>query len=155
MSMKSLAVGLCMFILAAPWLHAIGVSFLVMETGLAPDNATSQYSVMWENSLLEVFFDSGYIVTNAPRMRLTDAAAPEGFPVEAERDHEDARDGGMDYFLIAIVDHPSHDVSLRLFSTRSREVVAEITHAGGPAWNSREEHENIRRSVRAMAALLR
>jgi len=152
---KPLAAGICMFVLAVSGIHATGVSFLVLETGLPLDSAASQYSTMWENGLLEVFFDSGHIVSNASRIRLLDGVSTEGLPPEAEKDYEDARIGGMDYFLVAIVDHPSHNVSLRLFSTRSRDLLAEKAHEGGIAINSREEHESIRRTAWAMAAFLR
>jgi len=152
---KPLALGLCMFVLAVSGIHAIGVSFLVLETGLPQGSATSLYSTAWENGLMEVFFESGHIVSNASRIRLLDTVATEGLPPEAERDYEDARIGGMDYFLVAIVDHPSHDVSLRLFSTRSGNMIAEKTYTGRPVWNTREEQENIRRAVREIAVFLR
>ena len=155
MPVKSFAVALCASLIAASGLHATGVSFLVMETGLPAGDAASQYSALWENGLMEAFFESGRIVSNAPRIRLADATVPDGFPPEAERDYREARDGGMDYFLIAIVDHPSHDVSLRLFSTRSKDMIAKKAHVGAAAWNTREERENIRRAVMAMAAFLR
>jgi len=152
---KSFVVGLCMCTLVMSGLHATSISFLVMETGLPADSDASQYSAMWESGLLEVFFESGHIVSNAPRIRLSGAEVPEGFPPDAEKSYEDARIGGMDYFLIAIVDHPSHDVSLRLFSLRSRDMIAERAYSGREVWNTREERENIRRAVMEMAAFLR
>jgi len=155
MSVKSFAAALFMCAVSVSGIRAANVSFLVMETGLPRESATSQYSVMWENGLLEVFFESGHIVSNAPRMRLAGDVSREGFPPEAERDRQDAANGGMDYFLIAIVDHPSHNVSLRLFGAASGEMIAQRTHAGSQAWNTREEHESIRSAIRAMAAFLR
>jgi len=150
---KSFVVGLCLCALVAAGLCATNVSFLVMETGLPPESAASQYSAVWENGLLEVFFESGHIVSNAPRVRLADATVPEGFPPDAEKHYRDAIAGGMDYFLIAIVDHLSHDVSLRLFSTRSGDMIAQMSYAGSAVWNTREERENIRRAVMEMARL--
>jgi len=155
MSVKSVALGLCVCMIAAGGARAANVSFLVMETGLPPGSSETRYSALWEDGLLEVFFESGHIVSNAPRMRLTNAVVPEGFPPEARKDYEDARNGGMDYFLIAIVDHSSQNVSLRLFSTRSLEPIAEKAYAGGSAASPSEERESVRRAVSAMAAFLR
>ncbi|MCL2600795.1 MAG: hypothetical protein FWD88_06410, partial [Treponema sp.] len=155
MPLKSIAIGLFMCAVAVSGLYAANVSFLVMETGVPRDGASSRYSIMWENGLLEVFFESGHIVSNAPRMSLTDTVISEGFPSEAARDHADARNGGMDYFLIAIIEHPSRDVSLRLFTTTSQKMIAERAYPGSSTRTVREENENIRTAVREMAAFVR
>ena len=152
---KALAAGILMCALAAPALFAANVSFLVMETGLPKESASSQYSALWESSLMDVFFESGHIVSNAPRIRLARAPDPGEFPPEAETDYADAIVGGMDYFLIAIVDYSSRDVSLRLFRTRSGDLVAERSHEGCLAASAREETESVRSAAREMAALLR
>lgn len=152
--MKSLVAGLFAFVAAAAALPAANVSFLVIDAGESRDAAAGRLAAAWENGLLEFFFESGRIVSTAPMMRLDEAPGP-GLPPEAERDLEDARIGGMDYFLIAVVDRRSRDVSLRLFRVSSGGQIAERANAGDPERCAREEGENIRRAAGEMAALLR
>jgi len=151
---NSFVAGLCMCV-AASGLYASSVSFMIAETGMSQGSADDRYSALWESSLMEAFFESGHIVSSAPRIRLAEPPPPNGFPHEAKKDYEDAGSGGMDYFLVAIVDIASRDVSLRLFSTRDMELVAHKTYTAATPARSREESESIGRAAREMAAFLR
>jgi len=142
---------LCGFIL--PQLSGATVSCLVIETGLPSGGAKSQYSTMWENNLMDVFFDTGHIVSNARMMRL-DRKPAENFPGAAERDYQEARENGMDYFLIAIVEQ-NQTVFLRLFNTNSRELIKEQVYTDNKPKSAKEETENIKRTIGLIAAQLR
>ena len=148
---KALITGLCIGIFAASPLGAAAVSVLVIETGLSDKTPTSQYSTLWENGLMEVFFESGHIVSNAPMMRLGERPGND-FPSEAERDYANATNGGMDYFVVAIVEHPGYNVSLRLFSTQSRMMIREQWYTGRRPNGTKEEYENIKRVIRVLVA---
>ena len=159
---KFIVPGLFFFIFSVFPLNAANISFLVIETGLPRGSRTNQYSTMWENGLLDVFFDSGYIVTNAPIMRLYETPG-DNFPYEAERDFRGAGDGGMDYFIIAIINYPSPrgaanprplTVTLRLFNTSSEEMIHEQIITNMTGRNTRDEFNNIRRAVSEFAAVL-
>jgi len=154
MHAKTLAAGLLALALAAAPLGADGVSFLVLETGLPGGGGPSRHSVMWEDGLFEAFFEAGRVTSNAPSARIPGAPGA-GLPPEADACYRDAIAGGMGYFLVAIIDHPSLDVSLRLFSTRTGEAIAETTRVGGSARSAREELESVRGAAGEMAALLR
>jgi hypothetical protein len=139
--------------LGAPPLSAAAVSVLVMEAG-RPGDLSGQYSILWENGLLEVFFESGHIVTNFPRLSLDEKPA-DGFPDEAERDFENAQLGGMDYFLVAIVNYVLSDVSLRLFNTDSTQMIHEQKYPVTTLRNTKEEYDKIKMAVRAITAYLK
>ena len=144
-----------LFAIAISPLYSATVSFLVIEFGLAAEGPASQHSVMWENGLMDVFFEAGHIVSNSPIMRL--ARRPdEGFPDEAEREFEFAREGFMDYFVIAVVDHPApHNVSLRLFRTNSQQMIIEHKYTDTTYQTRREEYNAIKQEIQVLLARIR
>jgi len=140
----------CAFIL--PPLFGATVSCLVIETGPS-GGPKSQYSAMWENNMMDVFFDTGHIVSNARMIRLERKPA-ENFPGEAEKEYQEARASGMDYFLIAIIDQ-NQTVSLRLFNTNSRQLIKEQVYAYNKPNSAREENENIKKAIGLIASQIR
>ena len=148
-----LLAGLFLGFIAVFPLNAANISFLIMETGQSNDDPNSQYPILWENGLLEVFFESGHIVSNFPIMRITGKPA-DGFPNEAKKDFEDARMGGMDFFLVGIVDYTRSGVSLRLFNTKSPRMIQEEKYTITSFKTSKEEYENIKTAVTTLAARL-
>jgi hypothetical protein len=152
---KSVLGGLLLGLFAVFPLHAATVSFLVIETGLPMESAANQYSIMWENGLLEVFFEAGHIVSNAPIMRLS--GKPSGvFPDEAESELEAALAGGVDFFILAVLDYPAsknpavikpQKVSMRLFQTRPRNMLYEEQYLGKNTKTEKEEYDNLKEAV--------
>jgi len=140
----------CVFIM--PCLFGATVSCLVIETGPS-GGSKSQYSTTWENNLMDVFFDTGHIVSNARMIRL-DRKPAENFPVAAENDYQDARTNGMDYFVIAIIEQ-NQSVILRLFSTKSRDLIKEQVYAYIVPKSAREENENIKSAISLIAAQIK
>jgi hypothetical protein len=142
----------CAFIL--PPVFGATVSFLVIETGPS-GSSQSQYSAMWENNLMDDFFDTGHIVSNA-RMIHLDQMPAEKFPGEAEKDYQEAQGGGMDYFLIAIIEQSSsgdpQTVCLRLFSTDSQKLIKEQVYTDNKPGSPKEENENIKKAIGLIAA---
>jgi hypothetical protein len=151
---KSMAILVCLSMIALSPLCAANISVLVLETGRPSDKQNTQYPILWENGLLDGFFEMGHIVTNSPIMQLVERPA-DGFPDEAERDFDNAQKGGMDYFIITIVDYTQSYVSLRLFSTRSPQMIQEQKHSIKSFRNTKEELDNIKATVRAMATYLK
>ena len=148
---KSLFTGLLLFLFIIFPISAANVSLLIMETGLPSGNRANQYSLMLENAILDAFYNTGHIVSNAPIMKLP--IIPEGvFPNEAERDFKYAENGGMDYFLIAIADYSKtpNNVSLRLFKIKSKEVIGEKVFLRSMSNNTKEDNEIINKAVLSM-----
>ena len=159
---KNLIFGLIFCFLIVFPMNAVNISFLVIETGASEYKQASQYSMMWEDGLLEVFFELGHIVSNAPIMRI-DQKPEAGFPYEAEMDYENARNGGMEYFLIAILEHPGiipdentkpKNICLRLFNTKSHQMLKEQLCKDTSANTIKDEYENIKRAITNMAVEL-
>jgi hypothetical protein len=150
---KTVVIGMFIAIFTVFPLGAATVSVLVMEAG-NPGEQTGQYSIMWENGLLEVLFETGHIVTNSPRVSLDEEPA-DGFPNEAEKEFEGAKEGGMDYFLIAIVDYPRSNVTLRLFKTNSPKMLHEQKYTVTTFRNIKEEYEKIKTAAGAMVVYLK
>ena len=152
---KFLALALFIVVIALSPLSAAMVSFLVIESGQLRGSTISRQVGLWEDNLSDIFFESGHIVSNAPALQLPHKPE-EGFPSEAERDFIDARNGGMDYFVIVIIDHPApHNASIRLFSTSSPEILFEHTHTARIYGSLRDENEAIKNSIITLSAHLR
>jgi hypothetical protein len=157
--MKRLLVLLLLLAAMALSLSAATVSFLVIETGLKDDSGANDYSVIWENSLLDVFFEEGHIVSNSPILRLTQKPEKE-FPDEAQVDLSEAVNGGVDYFILAMVDYPAPlegktqkpgNISLRLYKTRPYQFLYEERYAGrNSSGNMKDEFVQVKQTVRRL-----
>ncbi|MDR2110265.1 MAG: hypothetical protein LBP32_03050 [Spirochaetaceae bacterium] len=140
-------------------LSAATVSFLVIETGLEEEK-TAEASAHWESGLMDVFFEEGHVVSNAPIKRL--AQKPETvFPEEARADFNDAREGGADFFILALLDYRKtaedpapkpQGISLRLFRVNPYQFIVEQRHSGGSSAPVSEEFITARNAARAMVS---
>ena len=147
-------IGLFIGIFAAPALYAANVSVLILESGESKENTGNQYPILWENGLMDAFFNSGHIVTNSPKIQINGKPDVD-FPPEAEREFNSAQEGGMDYFLIALIDYSAPLVSLRLFDIRSTKMVFEQKHAVTAFRNTKDESDKIKAAAKVMAARVR
>jgi hypothetical protein len=156
---KIMVPGLLLFIFCALPAGAANITFLVLESGQG--GPTGQYATQWENGIFEVFFDVGHVVSNALSLRIPGSLG-DGLPAEAERDYIDAKETGMDFFVVAIINYPerrgttgaqrAQNVTLRLFSTRSEQMIYEQVYTETTALrNPREEYDSIKRAVREFA----
>ena len=162
MASRGPLLGLLVCGLLAIRLEAATVSFLVIETGLPEEVGTSQHSGMWESGLLDVFFEAGHIVSNAPVRRLARLPA-ETFPEEARADLAEAVEGGAEYFILALLDYPAptseaiqqpRQVSLRVFKTNPQKLLYEQRYADKPSATLDDEYTNLKKAVRGLTAHL-
>jgi hypothetical protein len=139
------------FAMALLPLQAATVSFLVIETGLPMNGEIASSSRVWENGLLDAFFDGGHIVSNASLLRLEAAdSQDEKFPPLASGDLEDAREGGADFFVVAFLsytgdfrDQPK-EVMLKLYDMQGN-LVYEFASVGRAFANPRDEFIDAKR----------
>jgi hypothetical protein len=134
------------YILALLWLIVVSpvftatISVLVIETGIREGIPVTESSNLWETGLLDVFFDAGHIVSNAPRIRVNKNPNKE-IPDEARGFPEEAVRGGADFFILALLDYEGMatvnapkikplTVSLRLFRTNPYKLVYEQVYSG-------------------------
>ncbi|MDR2477497.1 MAG: hypothetical protein LBD18_06910 [Treponema sp.] len=143
-------------------LSAATVSVLVIETGLPRESPASQYSSLWESGILDVFFEAGHIVSNAPLLRLPGKPSA-ALPSEAEGEMDAALDGGMDYFILALLDYPvsqgreilqPRNVSLRLFKTKPKTMICEREYTDNIPRSMKEIYENLKKTVQGLIPYL-
>jgi hypothetical protein len=148
----------CIFIgIAAPApVFAYTVSFIVVETGPAPEGAGLESSNLWENGLMDVFFDAGHIVSNAHTIRV-DHEVLKDFPDELQGDFDEARQGGVDFFVMALLDYrasgalsdaatASRQVFLKVFRVNPYQKVYEQGYSG-PVRDELARAKNAARSI--------
>ncbi|MDR2101562.1 MAG: hypothetical protein LBP43_03230 [Treponema sp.] len=150
---------LCLSLLLSVPLSAATVSFLVIETGLWEEEGRNEFSTLWESGLMDVFFESGHIVSNAPIMRLP--VKPEGeFPEDARRDLDEAREGGAEFFVLALLDytgssaagsrrHPGF-IALKLFRIDPYGLLFEEAYTGRVTASANEEFFNAKEAAQTI-----
>ncbi|MDR2136224.1 MAG: hypothetical protein LBO76_06370 [Treponema sp.] len=139
---------------------AADVFVMVAETGGAEtgvkeggEGAAFESSALWEGCLLGAFFEAGHVVSNSPILALgadfPGAEPPQaGFPAGLEAALADARSGGADYAVVALLGYPAasdrtsrpEQVRLRVYALSPYRFVREISAAGGPRTENEAAH---------------
>jgi hypothetical protein len=152
------------YILVLAWLmlispvFAANISFLVIETGIREGSPVNEASSLWETGLLDVFFDAGHIVSNAPIMSLNKSQNKE-IPDEARGNLEEAIQGGADFFILALLDYQGavavnvpkikpRTVSLRLFRTKPYKFLYEQFYSAQAQTPGNDELTNAKGAAR-------
>jgi hypothetical protein len=132
-------------------LPAAMVSFLVIETGLNEEDPKRQHTQQWENYLLDVFYEAGHIVCNAPIRRLEKKPSDE-VPKEAKADFLEAAEVGVDYFIIAQLDYAPgslkpNEISLKLYKMLPSpyKKIHEKHFAGKTYKTENEENDDLKK----------
>jgi hypothetical protein len=132
------------------------VSVLIIETGLGQESSVKDYSTLWEDGIMGVFFEAGYIVTNGSVIRL-ETDRPKEFPDEAQPDFYEASEGGAEYFILVLLEYKNQDgtfkpsgVSLKLYGTIPRRLIYEERLSAGQTADNREEHARAREAARVL-----
>ena len=125
------------------------ISFFVIETGLPQDGDRNQHSLRWENTLLDVFFNAGHIVCNAPILRLE--TKPEGdFLQSSALDmEEEALNGGVDYIVLAHLDYSQGsqtplEISFLIYRVRGRAKILERRITGKTYRSAADETDDLK-----------
>jgi hypothetical protein len=160
------------FLLAAacaPRIFAANLLILVVETGegrgeAVPERRGAAYesSSVWETCLLDVFFEAGHIVSNAPALGGGEGAGIPGgdsldFPPELEAELEEARSGGADYIVLALLSYPASadmrtrpdQVRLRVYDLRPYRFTGQMTAFLAGA-GTETEAEQAKRLIRGL-----
>jgi len=104
---------------------AATVSFYVVEAGIN-EEADKKVSELWEAAFMDVFFEAGYIISNAPIMRLEKSPSN----ILQILDFKEASVCGIDYMLIVLLDYKvglpaPEEVSFYIYKVTKREKVLE------------------------------
>ncbi|MDR3300909.1 MAG: hypothetical protein LBT01_00070 [Spirochaetaceae bacterium] len=119
-------------------IYAANISFMVIETGGAA-LAAKGMAELWEDGIMDVFFDAGHIISNARTKKIPAQPTKEEFPEEALRDFQDADEGSSEYFIIAFLNYGDtitteatapESVNLRLYKVAPYKFLMEKTANG-------------------------
>jgi hypothetical protein len=155
---------LCLF--AAVRLDAAMVSFLVIETGLPEEREGGRHSGLWESGLLDVFYEAGHIVSNAPVLRLPHKPNQE-FPDEARADLAEALEGGAEFFILALLEYDAPaqgnaggaasappdapgNISLRVFRAEPRTLLYQQQYTNTGSMNLKDEYDSVKKAARTL-----
>ncbi|MDR1249963.1 MAG: hypothetical protein LBK63_11750 [Treponema sp.] len=142
------------------------VSFMVIETGIREEIPTVDSSRLWEYALLDVFFDTGHIVSNTPIVRVAERPL-KNLPDEAKASIDEALEGGAEFFVLAVLDYQHtpqagsgrlqpRSISLRLFQTAPyRFLYSQEYDANDFRAAEKDEISNAMNIARAIATHLR
>jgi hypothetical protein len=130
------------------------VTIFVVETGLIDNRAEHPHSIQWENAFLDVFFEAGLIVGNAPIFRLDEKPENDLLHMVAF-DPSSARIMGIDYILITILDFNGNilfpdEISFYIYSVNSEERIFERQIPGKTYRSSRDELEDLKAIARGL-----
>ncbi|MDR3171439.1 MAG: hypothetical protein LBU17_07410 [Treponema sp.] len=163
MVVKRLAMVLFLSVFLMLPLSAAMVSFLVIETGRRENIPVHELTDLWENGLMDAFFEAGHIVSNAPIMRL--AIKPDkDLPDEAQGDLREALAGGSEFLILALLDYESSSgggveklqgVSLRLFRTKPYKLVFTQQYSGAVSGSSKEALAAIKKAAQVLISHVR
>jgi len=125
------------------------ISFLVIETGLPQEGRANQHSILWENTLLDVFFSEGHIVSNAPILRLESKPSTDFFQSTVNELEEEALGGGMDYIILAHLDYSSDsqtpgEISFFIYRVSGRMKVLERRISGNTYRSTGDEIDDMK-----------
>ncbi|MDR1107439.1 MAG: hypothetical protein LBL19_00205 [Spirochaetaceae bacterium] len=146
--------------------QAATISFMVIETGIREEVPTADSSRILEDALLDVFFDTGHIVSNTPIARVAEKPL-KNLPDEARAPMDEALEGGAEFFVLAVLDyqntpqtgsgqlHP-RSISLRLFQTTPyRFLYSQEYNTADLRASEKDEINNAMNIARAIATHLR
>ena len=147
--MKRLSFTLILVFSGLVSLKAATVSVLVVEAGLPFEPDSSISALAWENGMMDVFFDSGHIVSNVPSYQINDISGL--MPSEVNADFQDARETGVDFFVLILLSYSEgsrenpKDVYIRLFRVSNGDLLYE---ASLPARTWRTSDDEFQDAVR-------
>jgi len=125
------------------------ISFYIIETGLNEEAKIGQ-SELWEGAFMDVFFDAGYIVSNAPVLRL------EHKPANVERfiDLEEAEMCGVNFILVAQLDYANGlmmpgEISVYVYNVQTKQKLMERKMAGRQYNTLTAQYDNMKSIARA------
>jgi hypothetical protein len=155
---KKFIIALFMCVFLALSAEATMVSLFVIETGLPQEGAKNQHSLKWENAFFEVFFDSGYILCNAPMLRF-ESKPSRDLSYYAQEEMDEARQGGAEFFIIAQLDYASGapqpgEISIFMYNLSSSNKIHERKITGKRYRTENDEINDYKTIIRGLVPLI-
>ena len=135
------------------------VAFHIVETGIPESGAAYEYTQLWENAFMDVFFDAGYIVSNAPIIRI-ETKPDIGIFDYIINDIAEIRRWGVDYILITQLDYTGDSrlpaqIKFIIYKVTSNETILERNIEGRTYRSAREGQDDIRSIIRGLVPYIR
>jgi len=135
--------------------EAAMVSFCVIETGLPENGRDNQQSVLWENAFLDVFFDAGHIIVDAPMLRMQ--KKPEGSILQ-HIDMQVMRRTGVEFIIVAQLDFNDtsspEEITFFIYKVTPGEMIVKKQIEGRQARPAREELEYMKTVARGFTTYI-
>jgi len=133
------------------------VSFYIVETGLNENLDEVRHSVLWENAFLDIFFDAGHIVCNAPILRLERKTNED---ITKVVDLKEARDLGVDFVIITQLDYTTdvktpEDISFFIYNLLTYELLLEKKIVASSIKKANIEYDDIKSVVRGFVPYIK
>jgi hypothetical protein len=130
-------------------LNAAMVTFLVVETGLKLSESKKPQSQIWENNLMDTFFNAGHIVSNSVMTRM-EVPPKDEFNNLVSAEADVALNGGVDYMILAHLNYVSGEnspieIALYLYRLYPVEKIYEHRIAGLSYKSQKDEADSIRK----------
>jgi hypothetical protein len=132
---------------------------MVVETGVNENTPRLDASSLWEGGLMDVCFDTGHIVTNAPILRL-ERNQVRPYPDEVLLDLGDAIESGVEYYILAVLDYEilpddtsayrPRSIALRFVQLAPRRVLFEVHYTGNPQATLAEASRQAKEAARVL-----
>ena len=127
-------------------LSAATVSVLVVEAGLPSGSGCTPSAEIWESGMMDAFFEAGHIVSNAPCYQIAAFInkVSGALPSDVGQDFDQARLGGVDFFVLILLNYHDgdsglpKDVFIRVFRVSSGDLLYE-TSLNARVWGSKDE----------------
>jgi hypothetical protein len=148
---KAALVGFSLLFLSLSSVHAATVSMMVIESGPSKKNG-AEIAALWENAMMDVFFDAGHIVSNAPALK-AELPENEDFPESARTSFEDASRGGADFFII--VQLKAMEVAFRVYAIHPYRLLYTGQYTEPTNLSLKEEFSNAKKATQMIIPYLR
>lgn len=143
-------------------LSASNVSVMIIESGKGAIGARD-IAELWEDKIMNAFFSEGHIVSNARAKRIAHESGNE-IPEEALRDLQSASEGGVEYFILALLNYKDalinsranpEIISLRLYKVSPYSMLFEESVAQGAKVTHEDAINNARHAVKIINSYMR
>jgi len=146
---KRISITLLALSLLTVSVSAATVSFYVVEAG-KNEVADLKISDLWETAFMDVFFEAGHIISNAPVMQV--AKYPSN--ILQVVDFKEATACGIDYMVIVLLDYKQgeakpEELSFYVFKVKNRDKITESKiRQRTYSRNAREDYDNMKSIAR-------
>jgi len=135
------------------------IAINIVETGTPESRSLYEYTELWEDAFMDVFFESGFIISNAPVMRF-ETKPVIGIFEYLFYDAAEINRWGVDYIFITQLDYtgtlrqPS-EITFIIYRVKTKEIILERKIEGRTYRSTREGYDDIKSIVRGLVPFIR